>query len=93
MGGASLVVWWLRLCLPMQETQVQSLLQEDPTELEATESLHHKLLKPTSLEPVLHKRSYGDEQPSTREQSPLSKSRESPLISVKTQCSQYTDKF
>ena len=57
----------MRICLPMQETQVQSLLQEDPTELEATESLHHKLLKPTSLEPVFHKRSYGDEQPSDRQ--------------------------
>ena len=35
-SGASLVVQWLRICLPRQVTQVQSLLQEDPTYLRAT---------------------------------------------------------
>ena len=30
--GTSLVVQWLRVCLPMQETWVQSLGQEDPLE-------------------------------------------------------------
>ena len=30
MNGASLVVQWLRVCLPVQGTQVQSFLQEDP---------------------------------------------------------------
>ena len=29
--GTSLVVQWLRLHLPMQRTQVQSLVQEDST--------------------------------------------------------------
>ena len=29
-GGTSLVVQWLRICLPMQGTLVQSLVQEDP---------------------------------------------------------------
>ena len=29
---ASLVAQWYRICLPMQETQVQSLDQEDPLE-------------------------------------------------------------
>ena len=29
--GASLVVQWLGVCLPLQETQDQSLVQEDPT--------------------------------------------------------------
>ena len=29
--GASLVAQWLRICLPMQGTQVQALVQEDPT--------------------------------------------------------------
>ena len=32
--GASLVVQWSRICLPMQETQVQSVGQEDPLEKE-----------------------------------------------------------
>jgi len=30
--GAFLVAWWIRICLPMQETQVGSLVWEDPTE-------------------------------------------------------------
>ena len=29
--GTSLVVQWLRVCLPMQGTQAQSLVPEDPT--------------------------------------------------------------
>ena len=29
--GASLVAPWERICLPEQETQVQSLIREDPT--------------------------------------------------------------
>ena len=28
---AALVVQWLRICLPMQGTRVQALVQEDPT--------------------------------------------------------------
>ena len=28
---ASLVAQWQRICLPMQETQIQSLIQKDPT--------------------------------------------------------------
>ena len=27
----SLVVQWIRICLPVQETQVQPLVREDPT--------------------------------------------------------------
>ena len=38
---ASLVVQWLRSHLPRQETQVQSLLQEDPTHLEVTKPVSH----------------------------------------------------
>ena len=38
---ASLVVQWLRICLPMQGTQVQALVQEDPTCLGATKPVHH----------------------------------------------------
>ena len=29
--GTSLVAQWLRICLPMQGTRIQSLVQEDPT--------------------------------------------------------------
>ena len=29
--GASLVAQWLRICLPMQGTQVRALVWEDPT--------------------------------------------------------------
>ena len=38
---ASLVVQQLRNCLPMQETQVQSLIQEDPTSLGTTKPVCH----------------------------------------------------
>ena len=39
--GVSLVVQWLRIHLPMQGTQVQSPVQEDPTGHEATKPIHH----------------------------------------------------
>ena len=38
---ASLVVLCLRICLPMQGTWVQTLVQEDPTRGGASKSLHH----------------------------------------------------
>ena len=47
--GPCLVVYWIRVHLPMQGTWVQSLVQEDPTCRGATKPMH--------LEPVLHKRS------------------------------------
>ena len=33
----SLVVQWIRICFPMQGKQIQSLVQEDSTCLDATE--------------------------------------------------------
>ena len=39
--GASLVVQWLRIHLPMQGTWVRALVQEDSTCRGATESMHH----------------------------------------------------
>ena len=39
--GNSLVVQWLRIHLPMQGTQVRSLVQEDPTCRGATKPVHH----------------------------------------------------
>ena len=39
--GASLVVKWLRVCLPMQGTQVRALVWEDPTCRGATRPVSH----------------------------------------------------
>ena len=39
--GTSLVAQWLRICLPMQGTWVQSLVWEDPTCLGATKAMCH----------------------------------------------------
>ena len=39
--GPSLVAQWLRICLPMQGTQVRALVQEDPTCRGATKPVHH----------------------------------------------------
>ncbi len=39
--GTSLVAQWLRICLPMQAPQVQSLVQEDHTCRGATKPMHH----------------------------------------------------
>ena len=55
MTRTSLVAQWLRIHLPMQGTQVQSLVWEDPTCCGATKPMSHnywartpQLLKPTS---------------------------------------------
>ena len=40
-AGASLVVQWLRIRLPLQGTQVRALVQEDPTCHRATKPVHH----------------------------------------------------
>ena len=40
-GRASLVVQWLRICLPMQGTRVQALVWEDPTGRGATGPVSH----------------------------------------------------
>ena len=38
---ASLVAQWLRICLPMQGTQVRALVWEDPTCCRATKPVCH----------------------------------------------------
>ncbi|XP_066862985.1 uncharacterized protein [Kogia breviceps] len=62
--GTSLVTQCLRICLPLQGTWVQALAREDPTCPRATKPACLKygarmsqLLRPTLLEPLLHKRS------------------------------------
>ena len=62
--GASLVVCSLRICLPMQGTQVQSLAREEPTCHGATKSEHHNSWSPCTLQSVLcNKRSHHSEKP------------------------------
>ena len=51
--GASLVVQWLRIRLPMQGTQVRALVWEDPTCHGATKPVHHNYWV-CALEPVSH---------------------------------------
>ena len=61
------------ICVPMQGTWVRSLVREDPTCHRAAKLVHHdygvcdlepQLLKPVSLETVLHsKRSHLNEKP------------------------------
>ena len=50
--GSSLVVWWLRIRLPMQGTRVQSLVWEDSTAMEEL-NLLAVTTEPTHLEPML----------------------------------------
>ena len=48
--GASLMAQWWRICQPMQETWVWSLVQEDPTYCGAAEPVHQDYW-PCALEP------------------------------------------
>ena len=52
-SGASLVVQWLRICLPVQGTRVRPLVWEDPTCRGAAKPMHHNYWGCT-LEPVSH---------------------------------------
>ena len=51
--GTSLVAQWLRICLPMQGTQVRALVQEDPTCRGATKPMCHNY-SACYLEPASH---------------------------------------
>ena len=53
LSGTSLVAQWLRICLPMQGTQVWALVQEDPTCHGATKPMGHNYWACT-LEPTSH---------------------------------------
>ena len=87
--GISLVVQWLRICLPMQGTWVQSLVQE-------LRSTCHRATKPqllnlSILEPTIHsKRSRCNEKPTLRnkEEPLLATTRESPHTAMRKQRSQ-----
>ena len=56
----SLVVQWLRICLPVQKTWIPSLVQEDSTLCRATKPMCHNY-RAHILEHVLHKRSHCSE--------------------------------
>ena len=86
-GGASLVVQWLRICLPMQGTRVRALVWEIP---HAAEQLGPCVTtaEPARLEPVLHdKRGRDSERPAHRDEEwpPFATTRESPRTETKTQ--------
>ena len=51
--GTPLVVPWLRICLPMQGTEVWFLALEDSTCCRATKPIHHKYWSSWALEPML----------------------------------------
>ena len=51
--GTFLVIQWLRLRQPMEETQVSSLIQEDPTCRRAGKPVHH-IYGACTLEPMRH---------------------------------------
>ena len=93
--GMPLVVQWLRICLPMRRTQVQSWVWENPTRPGTTKLVCHnywahalQLLKPSCLVPMPgNKRGHSSEQLEyhndcgTREEPPpLERSPPSPLL-------------
>ena len=51
--GTSLVAQWLRICLPMQGTQVQSLVRKDSTCRGAAKPMRHNYWA-CALEPASH---------------------------------------
>ena len=96
MGGskkkyrASLVVQWLRICLPMQGTRFKPWSGKIP---HAVEQLGPwaTITEPARLEPVLrNKRGRDNERPAHRDEEwpPLAATRESPRTETKTQHSQ-----
>ena len=65
------MVQWLRICLPVQGTQVlSSLLREDSVRRQAVKPVRHDYGRPSTLEPVLCEGSYRDEKhtPPTKEE-------------------------
>ena len=71
---------WLRICLPMQGTQVRALVWEDPTCRGAAGPVS-TITEPARLEPVLrNKRGRDSERPANRNEEwpPLATTGESP---------------
>ena len=79
---ASLVVQWLRICLPMQGTRVRALVWEDPTCRGAAGPVSHNYWACASgaCAPQQERPAHRDE-----ERPPLAATRESPRTETKTQ--------
>lgn len=73
--GTSLFVQWLRICLSIQRTQIQSPVQEDSTCQRGSKPVKHNYSAPTLEAVHCHKRSPCSV---TREEPLLSTTRESP---------------
>ena len=92
----SLVVWWIRLHLPMQGTQVPSLVREDPTCLGATQPVCHSYW---AHEPRAPCSATGEStalrslRTTTGEQPPLAATRESLWAATKTSAAKNTYNF
>ena len=94
-GRSSLVAQWIRIHLPMQGTQLRSLVREDSTCCGTSKPVCHncwvpmlQLLKPTYLEPVVHSKGSHCNQNLTHhnaEQPLLSSIRESCMKATKTE--------
>ena len=60
--GPGLVVQWLRICLPLWGTWVQSLVWDDSTCWGTTQPMYHKYCSPHTLGPAhCNMRSHGNE--------------------------------
>ena len=89
MYGTSLVVQWLRICLPMQATLVWSLVQEDSTCLGATKLMcHNYWVCPLKTCAPQEKLSQWEDHDGYKEYPPLAETRESPRAATKTQNNQ-----
>ena len=84
---ASLVVQWLRICLPMQGTWVRALVWEDPTCHGATGPMSHNYWACASGACAPNKRGRDSERPAHRDEEwpPLATTRENPRTETKTQ--------
>ena len=93
--GNSLVVQWLRICLPMQGTQVWSLDGEYPTCCGAAKPMHHNYWSPHTLESVLHnRRSHCSERPYTSlKNSPHSPQLENTCMQQQRLCTPKTNAY
>ena len=87
MARTSLVVQWLRICLPIPGTQVWSLVQKDSTYCRATQPTHHNSESTRSTAQALQQRSHCNVKFAvcSKQQPLLISTRESPCTATKTQ--------
>ena len=65
-AGTSLVVQWLRICLPMKGTWVRFPFQGDPTYCRTARPVHHNNWGPHAQEPMFYiKRIHRNEKPTS----------------------------